>query len=178
MRRHSRLLAAGFTAMLALLMIFALLLAAGVLFYDGPLLSFGPGGLCIGAGPDAHAGRVALTSFSLGQRLAGALLVMLLTGSVGFILHQARALLRLYGAGVVFAAANVRRIKLIGFGLILNSIVPCLAHHLGLLAGISNDPGWFHPRDAVTLMFGGLAFAVAQVMEFGHAIERERDGFI
>ena len=177
-RRRSRWLALGLTIALVLLCSFASSLAIAVLFYDGPLLSFGPGGLWIGAGPDAAAARVALSSFSLGQRMTGASMVVLLSAPMIFILLNARALFRLYAEGVVFTPANARRIKLIGVGLMLYSAAPFVANRVILVAGVTNDPGWFHLHDALALIFGALAFVVANVMEFGHEIERERDGFI
>lgn len=177
-RRRSAILAKALTIALALTFACAFLLAAAVLVYDGPLLSFGPGGLWIGLGPDPTAGRVALSVFSLGQRLAGALAILLLIAPIMFILYHARTLFRLYGEGTVFTAANARRIKLMGAGLIFYSAAPFAAHHVILLAGVTNDPIWFHLDEAMSLIFGALAFVIANVMEFGCEIEQERDGFI
>lgn len=177
-RRRSRILAAALTIALALTIACVLSLAGGVLFYDGPLLSFGPGGLLIGLEPDPTVGRVALAIFSSGQRLAGALAVLLLGAPITFILFHARALFRLYREGTVFASANARRIKLMGVGLISYSATPFVAHHVIILAGVTNDPVWFHFDEAIALIFGVLAFVIANVMEFGCEIEQERDGFI
>jgi hypothetical protein len=177
-RRRSSVLASILTIVLALLGAFASLLAAAVLVYDGPSLSFGPGGLWIGSGPDVVAGRVALSTFTFAQRFVGALMVILLTVSIMFILFNARALFRLYAEGIVFAPANARRIKLMGAGLIFYSMTPFAASRVSLLVGVTNDLGWFHLHDAMALIFGVLAFVIANVMEFGHEIEQERDGFI
>lgn len=177
-RRRSRWLASLLSVVLALLAGGASLLAAGVLFYDGPLLSFGPGGLWIGGGADAITRRVALSSFSASQRLAGALMVILLAASILFVVYNARALFRLYAAGIVFTPINARRIKRIGAGLMSTSISPFVANRVMLLAGVTNDAAWFHVEDALALVFGLLVFVVANVMEFGHELEQERDGFI
>jgi hypothetical protein len=177
-RRRSRILATGLTIALALTVACALSLAGAALFYDGALLSFGPGGLWIGLGPDPTAGRVALSVFSFDQRLAGATAILLLIAPIASILFHARALFRLYGEGTVFAPANAHRIKLMGAGLIFYSVAPFAAHHLILFAGVTNDPAWFHLDEVMSLIFGALAFVIANVMEFGHEIEQERDGFI
>jgi hypothetical protein len=177
-RRRSAVLASALTIVLMLTVAFTLLLAGAALFYDGPWLSFGPGGLWIGRGPDPAAGRAALSVFSFGQRLSGAFAILLLTAPIMFILHHACALFRLYAAGSVFAPANARRIKLMGVGLILYSVAPFLANRVILIAGVTNDPVWFHLDEVMSLLFGALAFVIANVMEFGHEIEQERDGFI
>lgn len=177
-RRRSRISATALTIALALTIACALSLVGGVLFYDGPLLSFGPGGLWIGLTPDPTGGRVSLTVFSLGQRLAGALAVVVLAAPVAFIPFHARVLFRLYGQGTVFAPANARRLKLIGAGLISYSVAPFVAHHVIILAGVTNDPRWFHFDEAIALIFGVVVFVIANVMEFGCEIEQERDGFI
>jgi hypothetical protein len=177
-RRPSGFLASALTFALSMTAAFSMLLAAAILFYDGPLLSFGPGGLWVGHAPDPAVGRVALFVFSFWQRLAGAFAVLLLTAPIIFIFHHARALFRLYAAGTVFAPACARRIKLMGVGLIFYSVVPFVANRAILIAGVTNDPVWFHLDEVTSLLFGALAFVIANVMEFGHEIEQERDGFI
>lgn len=177
-RRRSGLLAAGLTLALVATAALTLILAAAALLYDGPLLSFGPGGLWIGREPDPAAGRTALSVFTPSQRLMGAVAICILTAPIMFILHQARELFRLYASGIVFAFANARRIKFMGVGFILYSVAPFVANRVIILAGVTNDPAWFHLDEVMSLIFGVLAFVIADVMEFGHEIEQERDGFI
>lgn len=177
-RRRSDLLATALTVAFALAAAFTLTLAMAALLYDGPLLSFGPGGLWIGRAPDPAGGRVALSTFAPSQRLAGAVAICLLTAPIMFILHEARGLFRLYADGIVFAFENARRIKFMGVGLILYSAAPFVANRVIMLAGVTSDPIWFHLDEVMSLIFGALAFVIGDVMEFGREIEQERDGFV
>ncbi|MBI1868243.1 MAG: DUF2975 domain-containing protein [Methylocystis sp.] len=177
-RRRSRVVAFLFTAALTLAIAFAFLLVGAVLFYDGPLLAFGPGGVWIGQAPDAGAGLLPLTAFSFFQRLTGAFALTLLTAPAIFIFFHLRGLFRLYSNGVVFAVANARHIKFTGIGLVAYAFGPFLANRSIWLAGVTTDPIWFHVDEVQALVIGTLLFVIANVMEFGRAIEQERDGFI
>ena len=157
---------------------FALLLGWAVLAYNGPLLSFGPGGIWIGRAPDAALGLMPLTAFTLVQRCAGAVAIGLLALPILFILFHLRALFRLYAQGIVFAPANARRLRFAGFGLVLYALAPFVANRAILLAGVMADPGWLHFDEALALLLGALLFAAAQVAAFGREIEQERDGFV
>ncbi|WP_244441405.1 DUF2975 domain-containing protein [Methylosinus trichosporium] len=121
---------------------------------------------------------MALSAFAPSQRLAGAVAICLLTTPIMFILHEARGLFRLYADGIVFAFENARRIKFMGVGLILYSAAPFVANRVIILAGVTSDPIWFHLDEVMSLIFGTLAFVIADVMEFGREIEQERDGFV
>jgi hypothetical protein len=177
-RRTSAVLASALAWAFGLTLSLTAALMGAALFYDGPMLSFGPGGLWIGRGPDPALGRVALASFSFEQRLAGVLAIGLLTAPVLIILHHARALFRLYARGAVFTPGNARLIKGMAAGLAAWSCAPFAANRTMLLVGITNDPVWFHFDEVLALVFGALAYVVAEVMEFGHEIESDRDGFI
>lgn len=177
-RRRSALLAAGLAWMLAAALGATALLICAALFYEGPLLSFGPGGLWIGHGPDPSLGRVSLATFTFLQRLAGALAIVILTAPVLAILHYARRLFQLYAKGVVFAPANARLIKCMAAGLAAYAFAPFAANRTIFLAGLTNDPVWFHADEVLALVFAALAYVVADVMEFGHEIESDRDGFV
>ncbi len=177
-RRRSRCLAILLSAALALAIAFALALIGAVLLYDGPLLAVGPGGIWFGRAPDESASLLPLTAFSSLQRLIGAFALTLLTAPAIFIFFHLRALFRLYSAGIVFAAANARHIKSTGVGLVAYAIAPFLANRSIRLAGVTVDPVWFHIDEAQAVFLGALLFVIANVMEFGHEIERERDGFV
>jgi len=84
-RRSSRLFAALFGTLFALALLFAVALSGVVLFYDGEQISFGPGGIWFGRGPDVEAGRVALSVFSFPQRLVGAFAGALLVAPTAYI---------------------------------------------------------------------------------------------
>ncbi|TLG71564.1 DUF2975 domain-containing protein [Methylocystis sp. B8] len=177
-RRRSAQLAAALTWTFFIALCATALLTTAVLFYDGPMLSFGPGGLWIGHGPDPALGRVSLSTFTFAQRLAGALAIAFLTAPVLAVVHYARRLFQLYAEGVVFTPANARLIKSMAVGLAAYAFAPFAANRTILLAGLTNDPVWFHADEVLALVFGALAYVVADVMEFGHEIERDRDGFI
>lgn len=177
-RRRSARLAAALTWTLAVTLCATALLMGAALFYEGPMLSFGPGGLWVGQGPDPSLGRVSLSAFSFAQRLAGALAIVILTAPVLAILHYAHRLFQLYAKGVVFAPANGRLIKCLAAGLAAYAFAPLAANRTIHLAGLTNDPVWFHADEILALVFAALAYVVADVMEFGHEIESDRDGFV
>lgn len=77
-RHRSARLAAALTWTLALALCAIALLMGAALFYDGPMLSFGPGGLWVGYGANPSLGRVSLSTFTFAQRLAGALAIVFL----------------------------------------------------------------------------------------------------
>ena len=178
LRRRSQAWALIFSLALALSIMLAVLLCGGVLFYDGPLLSFGPGGIWIGLAPEDAAGLLPLTAFSSSQRQLGAVAVALLAMPAIFILFHLRRLFRLYAEGVVFARANARHLKFVGLGLVLYAFAPLVANRLVMFAGVTNDPVWFHFDEVMALLLGALLFVVADVMEFGREIELDRDGFV
>lgn len=121
---RSRVFAILFTAALALAIAFTLLLCGTVLFYDGPLLAFGPGGVWIAPTSGEAANLLPLTAFTFTQRLVGAFALLLLSCPAIFIFFHLRALFQLYAKGVVFAQQNASHIKSIGTGLIAFSYDP------------------------------------------------------
>ncbi len=178
LRQRSRLFATLFGALLVLSLVFSVALATAVVFYDGPWLAAGPGGVWIGRAPDVSAGLLPLTAFTSLQRCTGALALMLLVAPAAFIFFELRELFRLYAAGIVFAPANARCVKWIGVGLVGYAFAPFVANRLVRLAGVFIDPVWFHMDEVQAAVIGALLFVIADVMRFGREIEQERDGFI
>ncbi|MBG0810469.1 DUF2975 domain-containing protein [Methylosinus sp. H3A] len=178
LRRNSELLCALFSALLATAALFAIALVAAVLFYQGEFVSFGPGGLWFGRGPDAAAGRVALSSFGAPQRLAGAFALTLLVAPAAYIFLRLRMLFRLYARGVVFSPRNALCLRHVGLGLLAYAFAPFCANRIALLAGVGNDPSWFHLYEIQAAILGALVFVIADVMRCAHEIEAERDGFV
>jgi hypothetical protein len=177
-RRNSRFLSALFGALFALTLIFGAALAGAVVFYDGPWLAAGPGGVWVGRAPDASAGLLPLRAFTFAQRLVGAFALTLLAAPAAFVFFHLRGLFRLYAMGAVFSAANARRIKHVGIGLLAYALAPFLANRLVWLAGVRIDPVWFHLDELQAAALGALLFVIADVMQFGREIEQERDGFV
>jgi hypothetical protein len=178
LRRNSEILAALFSALLAAAIVFAVALVMIALFYQGELVSFGPGGLWFGKAPDASAGRVALSAFSAPQRLAGALALTLLVAPAAYIFLRLRALFRLYAEGVVFSPGNAHCLRHVGLGLVAYALAPFCANRIALLSGVGNDPSWFHLYEIQAAILGALVFVIADVMRCAHEIEAERDGFV
>ncbi len=100
------------------------------------------------------------------------------TMPVLFALANLRGLLRLYAAGVVFAAENGAHIKHIGLGLVAYAVAPCLGNELVMLADHGVDMAWFHASEARALILGAFLFVLAHVTEVGREIEQDRDGFV
>ncbi len=177
-RRRSGIFVALFTTALTLAIGFTLFLSVTLLAYDGPLLAFGPGGVRIWPTAEEVARLAPLSAFSFSQRLMGAFAATLLMSPAIFIFFHLRSLFHLYARGIVFAQANARHIKFIGVGLIAYAIAPFLANRFLWLAGVTLDPLWFHVDEIQAFVIGALLFVMADVMQFGHEIEQERDGFV
>lgn len=176
LRTRSRVLAGIVTALLGGVLLFnGAILTLGALSHAA--LSIGPGAAYLGDPPPGP-GIVPFGSLPLATRLAYAATLILDTAPVLFALANLRALLRLYAAGIVFAAENGACIKRIGLGLVAYAIAPFLGHELVVLAGHGVDMDWFHVSEAQALVLGAVLFVVAQVMEVGLEIEQDRDGFV
>jgi hypothetical protein len=177
-RRSGALISALFTLLLSLALLFAVVLVGVVLFYQGEDIAFGPGGVWFGRRPDAAAGLVALSVFSPAQRLIGAGALLLLVAPAAYIFLRLRLLFGLYARGVVFAPRNAHCLKQVGLGLVAYAFAPFCANRIALLAGVANDPIWFHLSEIQAAVLGALVFVVADVMRCAHEIEAERDRFV
>jgi len=177
-QRRSRAFCGCLTLALSVVVAFTILLVPAVLFYDGGLLAFGPGGIHFGPSREAIRDLLPLTRFTIAQRAIGAFAVLVLIGPVIVALAHLRALFRLYADGIVFAPANALHIKAVGLTLIVYSIAPLCANRAIWLAGVTVDPVWFHIDEIESLAVGSILFIIAKVMQFGREIEQERDGFV
>lgn len=177
LQTRSRMLAHVVTVLLVGVLLFnGLILALGALSHAA--LSMGPDATYLGDPPPGLSGVVPFGSLPLPTRLAYAATLILDVAPVLFALVNLRGLLRLYAAGVVFAAANGVRIKRIALGLVAYAVAPFLGHELVALAGQGVDLKWFDASEAQALVLGATLFVVAQVMEVGRQIEQDRDGFV
>jgi hypothetical protein len=181
LRQLSRGLAWLFTAIFALYVAY---IAAGIvvaLFFsthiqmnsEGADVTFGlHGGL-----PRAIPGMVRLSDQPFITRLAG--VVNLVIAALPFLLvfWNLRGLFRLYAAGTVFARENAAHLKFIGIWLIAYLPLKLIANMVFRLAG-GLDHNWLHMDGVEALVLGIIVVAIAQVMEFGHEIEQEKDSFI
>jgi len=62
--------------------------------------------------------------------------------------------------------------------LIAYAVTPLISVKLLVFLGCAIDTNWFHATEIYALVLGGILFVIAQVMEAGHAIEKERDEFV
>ncbi len=167
-----------------LLIFFALYLFAGilvVLFFSahvqmnsqGATISFSLHGIL----PPAMPGTVRLSDQPLITRLSGIVDLIIAMAPIIFIFWHLRELFRLYAAGTVFARENAQHLKRIGIWLIAYPFAKFVANMLFQLAG-GVDRNWFYMVEIYALVLGIIVVAIAQVMEFGHEIEQEKDSFI
>jgi hypothetical protein len=119
---------------------------------------------------------VPLDSLSFGQRSALALLTAFcMTGSALALFHL-RQLFALYSRGEVFAAENIRHIKGFGLWLIAAAIMINIANRLFPM--ITGEPSHGFANAAMAVLYGGMTYVVAKVMELGRRADEDRRGFI
>ncbi len=176
LRRSSRWLA----VILGVLMWFAWLLVAAMILalvlYRGSGISLGPSGGFIGSpAPD---GYTSFATLATRFRVGGVLAVILQFTPGAMLLRQLRDLFRLYACDVVFSRRNALLLKHTAAWLIAYAATPFLSHVLLSTTDLIVDQAWFHADEVKALVVGLLLFGIAQVMEFGHEIERDRDGII
>jgi len=177
LQARSRMLAHAVTVLLGGVLLFSgAIMALGALSHEA--LSMGPDATYLGDPPPGLPGVVPFGSLPLPTRMAYAATLILDTAPVLFALVNLRGLLRLYAAGVVFAAENGLRIKRVALGLVAYAVAPFLGHELVALAGYGVDVAWFHASGVQALVLGAVLFVIAQVMEVGRDIEQDRDGFV
>ncbi len=176
LRRSSRWLAAALGVLMwsAWLIVAAMVLA--LVLYRGSAVGLGPGGGWIGSPvPEGYTSFAALaTRF----RVGGVVAVVLQFTPGAMLLKQLRDLFRLYARGVVFSRRNALLLKRTAAWLVAYAAAPLLSHVLLSVTDLIVDQAWFHADEVKALVVGLLLFTVAQVMEFGHEIERDRDGIV
>jgi hypothetical protein len=180
-RDRSRLFALLFAALLGIVSLLLAAAVAGVLLYTGDHVFAGPDGIDIIAGSlpkTLPPGVVSLGSVSFRFRIGGVFALVTQMGPAILVLANLRGLFRLYAVGTVFGRENATRIKHIGLWLIAYAVAPFLSVELLTLADCVIDRAWFHLVEAQALVLGGILLVIAQVMEAGHEIEQDRDGFV
>ena len=127
------------------------------------------------AGRDQPPG-VALESLSFGQRSALALLAALCTIGSGLALFHLRQLFALYSRGEVFSRGNVSHIKWFGLWLALAAIMINVTDRLFPM--ITGEPSHGFANAAMGVVYGGMIWVIARVMELGRQADQERREFI
>jgi hypothetical protein len=120
---------------------------------------------------------VPLDSLSFGQRVLVSLIVLARYLPAAMVLWNLRGLFALYSEGLIFEAQNVRRVRMIGLGLILSGIASFVVWPLFVFAVEFKHQG-FEIAGVGTLVFGGMTFVVARVMELGRELAQEQAEFL
>jgi hypothetical protein len=176
-RAASRGLELLFAVLLAGFIALALFSLWVLFFYQGTFIAVGPRGGLIGSDP-LPADFIPFAHWRLDQKLAYVPdVIVRALPSIG-LFWCLRALFRLYGQGEVFTARNAALIRAMGLCLIADGVAP-FACHLALSAtGYEIDKLWAHMSSLQELVLGAVVIVIAQVMQAGHEIEQDREGFV
>ena len=131
--------------------------------------------LSVFADPD-RSPDVALESLAFGQRATIALLAGLCAASSGFAIFHLRQLFALYSRGAVFTADNIRHIKRFGLWLVVAAIVINGAGRLFFV--VTGQHSHNTANAAMALIYGGMTYVIARVMELGRRADQERREFV
>jgi hypothetical protein len=179
--RKIRAASRGFELLFGLLFLGSIALAVFSLwvlfFYQGTFIAIGPRGGVMGPGP-LPPDFIPFSHWRLDQKLPYIPVVIVRAlPSIG-LFWCLRALFRLYGQGEVFTARNAALIRAMGLCLIADGLAP-FACHLALSAtGYEIDKAWAHMASVQELVLGAVVIVIAQVMQAGHEIEQDREGFV
>jgi len=131
--------------------------------------------LSIFSGP-GHSPDVLVESLSFGRRSVLALLAALCTVCAGMAIFHLRQLFALYSRGAVFTEDNIRHIKRFGLWFALAGVVVNAAGHVFFVVTGQHAHGIANAVMAV--IYGGMIYVVAWVMDLGRQADEERKGFI
>jgi hypothetical protein len=166
-----------FTVFCALCVALAVFSLWVIFFYQGEMIAVGPRGGLLTTAP-LPPDFAPFHTWRLDQKLAYVPDVIV-RGLPAIILFWAlRELFQLYGRGQVFAARNARLIQILGVCLIADAAAPFLCHLVLSATGSEIDRMWAHMASVQELVLGAVVFVIALVMQAGHEIEEDREGFI
>jgi hypothetical protein len=148
-----------------------------LLFYQGTLIAAGPHGGLITTAP-LPPDFIPFRDWSLGEKLAYVPDVIVRALPTIVLFWLLRGLFRSYGEGHVFTAANAQRIKAMGVCLIADAVAPFACHLVLSATGYEIDKMWAHMAAVQELVLGAVVFVIALVMQAGHEIEQDREGFV
>jgi hypothetical protein len=120
---------------------------------------------------------VPLDGLTFGQRGLVSLIVLLQYLPAVMVLWNLQRLFALYSEGLIFEAENVRRIKGVGLGLVLSGITSFVVWPL-FASAVEIKPQGFEIAGLETLVFGGMTFVIARVMELGRELAQEQAQFL
>jgi hypothetical protein len=131
--------------------------------------------LSIFASPD-QSPEVALDSLAIGQRAILALLTAVCATCAGFILFHLRQLFALYSRGEVFSVDNIRHIKRFSIWLVLAAVAVNLSGRVFFVVTGQHAHGTANA--VMALIYGGMTYVIARVMELGREADEERKEFV
>jgi hypothetical protein len=167
-----------FTGLLAAFVVLTLLGFGVLFFYHGTMLAFGPKGGVISTGP-VPPDYLPLRDWRFDQRLAYAPVWAVRSAPTVGLFWCLRSLFRLYGNAEVFTERTARLIRWMGVCLIADALAPVLVHIVLSATGYEIDKLWLHPVAGLQeLVLGAVVFVIALVMQAGHEIEQDREGFV
>jgi hypothetical protein len=179
--RRIRAASRGFEALFTVLIVlFAALTVFSLwvlFFYQGTMIAVGPRGGILTTAP-LPPDFIPFSQWRLDQKLAYVPSVLLRAAAPLGLFWCLRALFRLYGQGEVFSARNAVLIKWMGACLIVDAVAPFLFHLALSATGYEIDKVWAHMKSLHELVLGAVVFVIALVMQAGHEIEQDREGFV
>ena len=140
-------------------------------------LAIGPRGGIFTTGP-LPPDFIPFRVWTLDQRLAYVPVVIVRTAPLVLLFWSLRTLFRLYGQGQVFTARNAALIKTMGAALIAHAAAPFACHLVLSATGYEMDRMWAHMAAVQELVLGAVVFVIALVMQAGHEIEQDGEGFV
>jgi Protein of unknown function (DUF2975) len=146
-------------------------------FYQGTFIAIGPRGGLIGNAP-LPPDFIPFSHWRLDQKLAYLPDVIVRALPSIYLFWCLRALFRLYGQGQVFTARNAALIKAMGVCLVADAVAPFACHLVLSATGYEIDKLWAHMSSVQELVLGAVVFVIALVMQAGHEIEQDREGFV
>lgn len=164
---------------LALQVVVQIFFAAQLFFFHGggdwrASVSFAQTGINMSF--PAHSQDVALESLAFGQRASLALLAALCATCVGFAIFHLRQLFALYSRGLVFTADNIRHIKRFGLWLVVAAVVVNCSGRLFFI--VTGQHAYDSANAAMALIYGGMTYVIARVMELARQADEERREFV
>ena len=176
-RAASRGLKWLFTGLLAAFIALTVVGFGALFFYHGAMIAFGPKGGLLTTGP-VPPDYLPLRDWRFDQRLAYAPVWIVRSAPTIGLFWCLRALFRLYGDAEVFTERTARLIKWMGVWLVADAVAPLLCHLVLSATGYEIDKAWAHMASLQELVLGAVVLVIALVMQAGHEIEEDREGFI
>jgi hypothetical protein len=140
-------------------------------------VSFGSDGLELAVGgPMQGSGLVPIERLSGLQRAVAAGFSLLGHGSGALSLWHLLGLFVLYSRGVVFSTQNVRRMQHFGLWLVLSEVINNLGARVFIAVIHAPVLGW--PNAAMAMVYGGMIYVIAHVMDLAREADLERKEFV